>query len=67
MIQWADVINTFIWLIIGLVFFAVGYKVLDFITPFRLNKEIDEGNTAAGITVAGMFIAIGLIIAALIR
>ena len=45
----------------------VGFKIFDWITPFSLNKEIEEkNNTAAGVIVAGIMIALGLIVAAAI-
>ena len=44
-----------------------GGKIFDLITPFNLNAEIeDKNNTAAGVIVAGIMIAVGLIVAAAI-
>ena len=45
----------------------IGFKIFDLITPFNLNAEIeDKNNTAAGVIVAGIMIALGLIVAAAI-
>lgn len=63
---WSDIGNTALWMLAGLVFFVIGYKVLDWVLPLDLNKEIEKSNTAAGITVAGLFIAMGLIVSALV-
>lgn len=63
---WSEIGNTALWLAVGLIFFVIGYKVLDWVLPLDLNQEIQKSNTAAGITVAGLFIAMGLIVAALV-
>ena len=61
------IIESIVFSIVGLVVLAVGYKIFDAITPYDLNREISEGkNTAAGIAVAGMLIALGLIVASAI-
>lgn len=49
-------------------FMWLGYKALDFLTPYDTGKELtaDEGqpsgNMAVGLVVAGMFIGIGIAI-----
>lgn len=60
------ILSTIIYFIIGMVFCAIGYKVFDIITPFNLNKEIDEHNVAAGLAVAGIFIGIAIVVSAAI-
>ena len=53
--------------VVGIVILVVGFKILDLVTPFDLNKEISEdNNVAAGVLVAGMMIGLGIIIAAAI-
>jgi uncharacterized membrane protein YjfL (UPF0719 family) len=37
-----------------------GWKLFDFIVPFSVPDELAKGNVAVGITVMGMFIALGL-------
>lgn len=61
-----SILSTIIYFIIGIILCAVGYKIFDFITPFDLNKEIKEHNTAAGLAVAGIFIGIAIVISAAI-
>ena len=52
---------------LGIIVLMVGFKIFDWITPFSLNREIEEKkNTAAGLIVAGIMIALGLIVAAAI-
>ncbi|MBP96886.1 hypothetical protein CMK18_13100 [Candidatus Poribacteria bacterium] len=52
---------------LGIIVLMIGFKIFDWITPFSLNQEIEEkNNTAAGLIVAGIMIALGLIVAAAI-
>lgn len=61
-----QVMSTLVWAILGLVLMFLGYKIFDWITPFNLDSEIDEGNVAAGVAAAGIFIAVAIIVAAVI-
>lgn len=54
-------LEIFIYMIIGLIFFIIGYKILQKNKHYNLNEEIDNHNKAAGIMVAGYFIAIAII------
>jgi len=59
------IIEGVVFSIVGLVVLMVGYKVFDMSTPYDLNRQIaEENNTAAGITVAGVLISLGIIVAA---
>lgn len=60
------IISTIIYFVIGMIFCAIGYKVFDIITPFDLNEEIDNHNMAAGLAVAGIFIAVAIVVSAAI-
>lgn len=55
------IIEILVYLLIGLIFFVIGYKVLSKNKHYNLNEEIDNQNRAAGIMVAGFFIAIAII------
>lgn len=46
---------------VGIVFCLIGYKILAANKNYDLNYEIDNHNKAAGIMVAGLFIAIAII------
>jgi len=60
-------IGSIVFSIVGLIVLVIGYKIFDLVTPYNLNKEIaEENNTAAGVAVAGVLIALGLIVAAAI-
>ncbi|MBR2241441.1 MAG: DUF350 domain-containing protein [Clostridia bacterium] len=55
------IVEIIIYLLIGLVFFVIGYKVLSKNKHYNLNEEIDNHNKAAGIMVAGYFIAMAIV------
>ncbi len=55
------IVEIIIYLLIGLVFFVIGYKVLSKNKHYNLNEEIDNHNRAAGIMVAGYFIAMAIV------
>lgn len=57
-----QIISSIIYFAIGMGFCALGYKLFDMITPFDLNKEIDDHNVAAGMAVAGIFIGIAIVV-----
>ncbi|MBI3128692.1 MAG: DUF350 domain-containing protein [Candidatus Tectomicrobia bacterium] len=53
--------------LIGILLLMAGYKVFEWITPFSVEDALSKDqNRAVGIVVAGMFLAIGIIIAAAI-
>ena len=61
------IIESVIFSIVGMVVLVIGYKIFDAVTPFDLNHEIaEDNNAAAGISIAGLLIALGLIVAAAI-
>lgn len=61
-------IGTLIFVIVGLIFFGLAYVVLNLILPFSIRKEIeDDQNTALGIVIGSILIAIAIIIAAAIK
>lgn len=52
---------------VGLVILMVSYRVVDAFAPFDLEKKLTEDNsTAAGLFLAGIFIALGVILGAVI-
>ena len=61
-------VTTLIFVILGLVFFAIAFFILDVALPFSVHKEIEEDqNTALGIIIGSMMIGIAIIIAAAIH
>ncbi len=59
----SKIVEILIYTLIGIAFCCGGYKVtaLLFKKTFNLTDEIDNHNKAAGIMIAGMFIAIAII------
>jgi uncharacterized membrane protein YjfL (UPF0719 family) len=54
--------------LLGLVMFALAYKVLGIILPFSIRKELEEDqNTAVGIVLGCMMLGLAIIIAAAIH
>lgn len=61
------VIESVVFSVVGLVILLIGYKIFDAVTPYHLNHEIaEDNNTAAGVAIAGLLIALGLIVSAAI-
>jgi uncharacterized membrane protein YjfL (UPF0719 family) len=67
-LQLAPIISTFVYSLIGIIIFVVAFLLLEFFTPFSIKKEIEaEKNTALGIIIGAVFIALAIIIAAAIH
>ncbi|MEZ5346412.1 MAG: DUF350 domain-containing protein [Pyrinomonadaceae bacterium] len=61
-------VTTIVFVVIGLIVFAIAFFILDKATPFSIRKEIEEDqNTALGIVIGSMLIGIAIIIAAAIQ
>lgn len=56
-----NILEIAIYFVIGIVFCIIGYKILQSDKHYDLNHEIDDHNQAAGIMVAGLFIAIAIV------
>ena len=62
------ILGTVLYAVIGVFVLWLAFLIIDRITPYDLWKEICETrNVALAIVVAGMFVALGLIIAAAIH
>lgn len=46
--------------LLTILFMVLGYKILDWITPFDTSKQLGEGNVAVGIVVGSMFVGLGI-------
>lgn len=55
-----------LWGILGILFQIIVFYVFELITPFRVVKEIPEGNVAVGLFASRLNLAAGLLMAALI-
>ena len=61
-------VTTLIFVLIGLVVFAIAFFIVVLVAPFSVKKEIEEDqNSALAIIIGAMIIGIGLIISAAIQ
>jgi len=67
-------VGTFVYFLVALVLLAIGYKVIDFLTPGNLCKQISgeersdgQPNVALGILAGLMFLGMCIIVAAAIH
>ncbi len=61
------IIGTIVYTIIGLIMCVIGFKVVDWLIPGHLARQIaEEKNLAAGIVAAALILGICIIIAAAI-
>ena len=60
----AIVVSNFTYAILGalltILFMVLGYKILDWITPFDTSKQLGEGNVAIGMVIGSMFVGLGI-------
>jgi len=64
----AVILGSVLYALIGVVLLWVSFALIDRLTPYKLWDEIcEKKNLALAIVVAGMFIAIGQIVAAAIH
>lgn len=61
------VLSTIIYGLLGLILMILGYKFFDLVTPFKFSDEIKEKNPAVGAMIGGIFIAVAIIVVAVIR
>lgn len=47
---------------LGIFLMFVGYNIFDWVVPYNFGDEIKEKNPAVGVVMAGIFIAIAIII-----
>lgn len=61
------ILSSALYFVIGIVFCIIGYLLINvFHRKYDLNKEIGEGNQAAGIMVCGIFIGLSIVISGVI-
>ena len=60
---WYKLLETLIYVAIGLIFCIIGYKIIEFRfrKDFKLTEEVDNHNRAVGIMLSGLFIAVAII------
>jgi putative membrane protein len=68
LINWHAIVSAIVFAIIGLVIYAVGFFLLDRLTPVHIWREInEEKNVAIAVLVGAFAIGIAMIISAAVR
>jgi thiol:disulfide interchange protein len=66
-LDWAEVLATGVYGIMGIVLAIAGYFLFELVTPFSVKKELTEDdNLAMGVVVGAMFLGVSIIVAAAI-
>ncbi|MGC4070299.1 MAG: DUF350 domain-containing protein [Polyangiaceae bacterium] len=61
-------VASFVYSLLGMAVFALGFLIISFVCPFSLRKEIEEDqNTALAIVIGSILLGLGIIIAAAIH
>ena len=61
------ILSSVVYFIVGIVFFMLGYIVVNALNRrYNLNEEIGKGNAAAGVMVFGIFIGLAVVISGVI-
>lgn len=66
-INWMEILNTIIYGGLGIILMLASVCIFDLTVPYDFNKELKEKNVAAGFIMAGIFIAIAIIIRTVIK
>ena len=67
-IVFAEIVSTIFYTFFGLSLLLASWWLIELFTPFSLRKELEEDqNIAVGILMGAMFIALAIIIAAVMR
>ncbi len=66
-INWMEILNTIIYGGLGIILMLASVCIFDLTVPYDFNKELKEKNVAAGFIMAGIFIAIAIIVRTVIK
>ncbi len=58
----AEVLETLLYGGLGLILMLVSVFIFDLAVPYDFNKELEEKNVGAGFMMAGLFIAVAIIV-----
>ncbi len=61
-INWLEILSTLEYAGLGILLMLVGVWIFDLTVPYDFNKELKEKNVAAGYIIAGIYIAMAIII-----
>lgn len=63
----SEVIATMFYTILGLILLGLSWKIIEWVSPFSLRKEIeDDQNLAIAVLIGSLFISIAILISSVI-
>ena len=63
----SEVIATIFYTILGLVLLGISWKIIEWVSPFSLRKEIeDDQNIAIAVLIGSLFLSIAILISSVI-
>jgi uncharacterized membrane protein YjfL (UPF0719 family) len=63
----SEVIATMFYTILGLILLGISWKIIEWVSPFSLRKEIeDDQNLAIAVLIGSLFISIAILISSVI-
>ena len=66
-INWIEILNTIIYGTIGLTLMFFTTYLFDLAVPYDFDRELKEKNVGAGFIMAGIYIAVALIVCTVIK
>ena len=66
-INWMEILLSIGYATVGIVLMMVSMFIFDLCVPYDFNKELKEKNVGAGFIIAGIYIAVGIIIRTVIK
>lgn len=57
-----EVASSIFWAVLGVILLVGAFKLWDFIDPIDYRREIEKGNAAAGVVMAGVMVGMSIII-----
>ncbi|MEL6980326.1 MAG: DUF350 domain-containing protein [Pseudomonadota bacterium] len=66
-IRAAEIVSTIVYVVIGFGSMVACWLVIEWLTPFSLRDEIRQQNLAIAVLMGSIFIALAIVIAAVIR
>ena len=57
-----EVASSIFWAVLGVILLVGAFKLWDFADPIDYRREIEKGNAAAGVVMAGVMVGMSIII-----
>lgn len=63
----SSILSSVVWAVVGVLLLIFAFRIFDLSDPIGYHNEIEKGNVAAGVVMAGVMIGMAIIIYAAIR